>query len=460
MMRGSACIERNHSGSLIPSASRAGTKKRERDSRFELLRIVCMMLIVLHHFALHGEWTGDIPRVFIDWISMGGKVGVDCFIFISAYFLIRSRFKIRSLLRVVLETLFYSLVILAVMVFVDPSQVTTQSIEQAFTPVSSYLYWFVSSYVVMVLLSPFMNRFLLSISREEHRRLILVIFAFLCMLPTAFSSTFLESGVLWFLFLYILAAYWHLYGVRVRPAVAAGMLVVGVGAMMANSAMINLCVSLIPSHTTASIAPRLVCIAALVACTILLWRMRRSRAVWAIAVLWVAIDLALSVTLGVSDVWSDSQRLAGLNQAPPLAAAAGLFMLFASMRPFSAHWINVLASCAFGVYLIHENPMVCHELWQHNYLLEALPTPALYVAAVGIAAGVYLACAIVDLVRQHALERPVMALIDRGICGKVLDRVDAWFNGEAAQTRPIAASDMRGAASVQGGGAGERGESR
>lgn len=450
-MRACRCIKGEASHSVGRFSDRSSARKKERDSRFELLRIVCMMLIVLHHFALHGEWTGDIPRVFIDWISMGGKVGVDCFIFISAYFLIRSRFKIRSLVRVVLETLFYSLGILAAMCFIDPSQVTTQSIEQACTPLSSYLYWFVSSYVVMVLLSPFMNRFLLSISREEHRRLVLVAFATLCMLPTAFSATFLESGVLWFLFLYVLAAYWRLYNVFERPAKAVGMLAVGVGAMMANSAMVNVWGSLIPQHAAASVAPRLVCIAALVGCTVLMWRMRRSHAVWAVAILWVVVDLALSVTLGVNDVWTDSQRLAGLNQAPPLAAAVGLFMLFMSARPFSVRWVNVLASCAFGVYLIHENPMVCHELWQHNYLLEGLPAPALYVVAVGIAAGVYLTCAAIDLVRQHAFERPVMALVDGGACGRALDRIDAWFNGDTSSTRAAIASNTQGAGLVRAG---------
>ncbi len=388
-----------------------------------------MMLIVLHHFALHGNWVGNIPRVFIDWISMGGKVGVDCFVFISAYFLVRSRFKIRSLLRVVFETLFYSIAILAAMHFIDPSQVTVQSVEQAFTPVSSYLYWFVSSYVVMILLSPFLNRYLTSIAREEHRRLILVVFSFLCVLPSVFSSTFLESGVLWFVFLYILAAYWRLYDVRVRSARAAGMLVVGVGAMMANSAMVNLFSGLIPPHGMASIPARLLCIAALVACTIWMWKARRTGAVWAVAVLWVALDLCLSVTLGVTDVWSDSQRLAGLNQAPPLAAAVGLFMLFTALPAFTSKAVNALAACAFGVYLIHENPMVCHELWQHNYLLESLPAAGLFVASVGIAAAVYLACAAVDTVRIHLLEKPLMRLLDRGAAGRALDRADAWFEG-------------------------------
>ena len=67
-----------------------------RQSNFELLRIVAMVMIVFHHFAVHGGFNFDsttlsIPRFWFNFIIMGGKTGVNIFVLISGYFLIQSK---------------------------------------------------------------------------------------------------------------------------------------------------------------------------------------------------------------------------------------------------------------------------------------------------------------------------------------------------------------------------------
>ena len=69
----------------------------KRDSNFELLRIICMVLIVIHHFSVHGgyftETQGTLPfnATLIDLFAMGGRLGVNIFVLISGYFLINSK---------------------------------------------------------------------------------------------------------------------------------------------------------------------------------------------------------------------------------------------------------------------------------------------------------------------------------------------------------------------------------
>lgn len=81
-----------------------------RKSNIELLRILSMFLICLHHFSVHGPWPsagGALPHAVIDIMSMGGgKAGVNCFILITGYFLVKSSFKSRSLVKLLIETFF------------------------------------------------------------------------------------------------------------------------------------------------------------------------------------------------------------------------------------------------------------------------------------------------------------------------------------------------------------------
>lgn len=51
-----------------------------RKSNIELLRILSMVLICLHHFSVHGPWPstgGALPHAVIDAMSLGGKAGVN-----------------------------------------------------------------------------------------------------------------------------------------------------------------------------------------------------------------------------------------------------------------------------------------------------------------------------------------------------------------------------------------------
>ncbi len=75
--------------------SSGGKLKRHRQSNIELLRIISMILIVAHHFSVHGGFdfsstSFSVNRLYIQFLAMGGKIGVDIFVIISGYFLITS----------------------------------------------------------------------------------------------------------------------------------------------------------------------------------------------------------------------------------------------------------------------------------------------------------------------------------------------------------------------------------
>ena len=96
--------------------------KVNRKSNFELLRIIAMILIIAHHFSLHGGFRVVqskplINRIWILWLQLGGKIGVNIFVLISGYFLVSSpAFKLKKVLKLWLQLFFYSIVIYAVFV--------------------------------------------------------------------------------------------------------------------------------------------------------------------------------------------------------------------------------------------------------------------------------------------------------------------------------------------------------
>ncbi len=66
--------------------------KDNRNSSLELLRIIAMILIVVHHYAVHSGFIYEYQpftasKLIMQTLSIFGKVGVNIFILISTYFL-------------------------------------------------------------------------------------------------------------------------------------------------------------------------------------------------------------------------------------------------------------------------------------------------------------------------------------------------------------------------------------
>jgi len=85
-----------------------------RNSNAELLRIISMLMILVHHIVVHGLFpgfeTGDLQRGLATSFAMlvNGLlyVGASCFVLISGYYGIK--FKWRGLLNLYLIVVFYS----------------------------------------------------------------------------------------------------------------------------------------------------------------------------------------------------------------------------------------------------------------------------------------------------------------------------------------------------------------
>lgn len=91
---------------------------KHRESNLELFRILTMLLIVAHHYVV----LSDLPReIMTDPLSLKsiylyifgawGKIGINCFVLITGYFMCTSRITLRKFVKLVGEVEFYSVVI-------------------------------------------------------------------------------------------------------------------------------------------------------------------------------------------------------------------------------------------------------------------------------------------------------------------------------------------------------------
>lgn len=185
-----------------------------RNSNLELLRILSMMLIIAHHFAYHGGFTSAVTeanRVWLDTIIVGGKLGVNLFIMISGYFLIDSKFKPVKLLKLVLQVIFYIVLLYFISIWIEGSSFDKSDfIKELMSVVTAMRYWFIPVYIIVYILSPYLKKVVENCSRKELLFLITFLIFIQVVIPELYDVSYL-SDVGWFLSLYLFGSYIRIY---------------------------------------------------------------------------------------------------------------------------------------------------------------------------------------------------------------------------------------------------------
>lgn len=203
-----------------------------RESNTELLRIVLMGMIVIHHALIYGLGLPEIgqgetaipglPVALL--INSFVIVGVNGFIFISGYYGIRLRVK--SLLSLILQTVFYSAVIYIV-VYLVCHKGTPEGVIKSFFPISTSVWWFVTAYIGLCILSPLLNRAAELLNRQAFGFIVAALLYLNCFSGFGFHALQTSGGYSLFSFItvYLLSRYLAIYKVRPgRPGLKYGAL--------------------------------------------------------------------------------------------------------------------------------------------------------------------------------------------------------------------------------------------
>lgn len=345
-------------------------KTMYRNSSIELLRIISMVMIMFHHFAYHGnfEWNYNeitIPHLWYNFILMGGKVGVNIFVLISGFFLIENTerlFQPKKLLKFWGQVVFYSITTYFLSIVLQINNFDIKQIIKICFPITYPGWWFASTYFMLYLIHPFLNKLLHNLNKNVYQYLILLLVLCWSIIPTLTTQLFESNSLLWFITLYAIAGYAKIYGFNER---------------------------LKSKHYFFLFFIVLVCSYLVSVSFLVLGTKRNELAVH-------AIDFF------------------GMERFPILLMSFFLFMTFAKLKIKFNKWINVIASATFGVYLIHDSSYIRYYIWwnifkinQYQESLFLIPYSILVVFII------YVLCTGIEMVRKVLLERPYIIFVNK-----------------------------------------------
>lgn len=182
----------------------------------DLLRIVLMLFIISGHLLVHTNIRSDVTEYSskwgFTWIYQTITVcAVNCFILITGYFSSVNNHSIRVKKIALLygQVLFYSVVIYSVLVLLGKVDFSIVGMIHSLFPLMSGQYWFFSSFILLMLLMPFINHMLGRLNDYCLKTLIFIIVIFFYILPI-FSIVFIQfdltegMGIIGFTTLYMI----------------------------------------------------------------------------------------------------------------------------------------------------------------------------------------------------------------------------------------------------------------
>ena len=201
--------------------------EKKRMANLELLRCVAMMMVVVLHYLgksqLLPELTGESlgAQGVAAWLLESfSVVAVNVYMFISGYFLCTSSFKLSRLLKLWLQVWLYSvgfgLIGMLTGVMTEISADTHFFLTLLF-PVWMEHYWFMTAYIFLYLLLPFIGIALRHMTKQQLRCtviMLLIVFSVIkSVLPLRLEMDTKGYDCIWYLCVFAAAAYVRRFGI-------------------------------------------------------------------------------------------------------------------------------------------------------------------------------------------------------------------------------------------------------
>ena len=353
--------------------------KKRRNANMDLLRIVSMLLIVFLHSIDHSgvlenaETCGSGMYFYVRFTYALCQVCVNIYIMLSGYFMVKSKFRLQKLVTLWMEATFYSLVLRIVFMITGTKTFSMTSLISCFFPILTGRYWFLTIYVGLYLISPFLNMLINTMDKKQHGLLNVCLFGLMSLWSSIHPSIAgMNSGggwgLAWFVALYITAAWFRLYYTpKEKPVVwlvvfiAIPLLIAAVQYMLKN---------------------------------------------------WITIGMLNRVI----DNWFR------YDSAPVYIMSISLFAGFLNINIKSeraSRMISFVAPMTLGVYLIHAHADVSPWSWYVLALPEKMNSGMFVLVQLGCVAGIFAVCITIDAARKYTVGRLEQTKTLERICIKI-----------------------------------------
>lgn len=357
--------------------------KSKRKMNIELLRILSMIMIVLHHYVAHGGLINieniNINKFIGEFLYIGGKLGVVIFVLISGYFLENSKFKIKKLLKLFFEVLFYSIVIYSVLLLCNKVPFSIKTLIKAILPISYNQYWFITCYIGVYVFSPFINKLINNINQSQYKTLMVICLIFLVILPmlTPQGGGFYNEFS-YFIFLYLIAGYQKKYGFK----------------------FIN---------------------------------ENKKCILWIVCMILVMMGVSVISTYMSKYVTIFEKGILYLdksNSLPTLILALSIFGLFLKLDIKYNKIISIFGKTSFAVYLIHDNVNLRYSIWNEIFKTNEFVDKNIFILLlhiIGTVITIYVVASIIELIRMYFTEKIINKIKIQKI-GNILNKIDSKMN--------------------------------
>lgn len=289
-------------------------------------------------------------------------MAVNCYVMITGFFLIEKPvFRWNGLIKTWVQTLFYSLglFLLGCLLFNEQSM----SITSACLPVYSNVYWFVTTYIGLLLVAPLLSLVAMYITKRSYQ--VLLVIYFVCTFQFLYGKVYSGfSTVTWFVYLYLVAGYIKLYGL-----------------------------------------PK--------------WMVEQRKHIFVLT--WLLLFI-LATGINFLNTRAEFSLISTAYDGPVFFLSVAFFALFvyADDKTVNGRFASMLSGIApytFGVYLIHEHPVVSRLLWESIIPVEAdMPIVIIMLASVML---IFLVCVLIDYVRSWLFEILHIKKAEEWLAGKI-----------------------------------------
>ena len=339
-------------------------KNNQRESNFELLRIVAMFGIVLFHYSDHG--CGDITydnalavnAMFEYFCRIGGGLGNCIFMILTGYFMSKSEFKVKKLVKIWSQVFFYSVLSYIVACSIEVTCLVKKDFIEALLPITSNQYWYFTAYIIIFFMSPAIN---IAFERLDKMYILIIM-----------------AGLLYFFSIMPVLGY---YSVISNDRIGVMVLLYAIGAYIRK------------------------------------YHSEKSRVSLRIE-LFVTIILLILISSCIifydkfsilQSFFGDRFSLVwGIEKTPIIIFSTVVFLVFKNLNIGSHSIINWIAASAFGVYLIHMNNWTTNIIWDKICRTKDYYQSLNMIAHVLICCVlIYIICTGIDKVRIYIIERPL-----------------------------------------------------
>lgn len=342
-----------------------------RKSNIELYRIIIMLLIIAHHYVVNSgliNANGPIllsPRnyksIFLLLFGAWGKIGINCFVLITGYFMCKSNITLKKFLKLFLIVIFYNVVISMFFWITGYDSFSLKTLIKCFLPITEVTTNFTGTYLLFYLCIPFLNILIKNMNQRQHELLLIWCSCIYVVFGTIRKSGILMNYVTWYIILYFIASYIRLYPKKIYK----------------NKQVLGL-ITLVSIFLSA---------------------------------LSVVILSFVYSKFGITPYYFVTDS----NTFLAVVVSVSSFLFFINLDLGQNKIINTISATTFGILQIHTNSDLMRKfLWEDIFKnVKMFQSSYCYMHAICAVICVFVVCSIIDIIRIKLIERPVLEFYDK-----------------------------------------------